>query len=170
MRTRLLCLVLLTTSVAASTALGQELGVRSYGLRGGVNLNPDQFNFGAHIDAGRLASRVRFQPSFELGLGNGVTLASTNFDAHYLFNAGRVRPYAGGGLGINFIDVTSGIGRGGGLNIEPVLNLVAGAESRGSGGLRVAARERFAATCWRHASGWATPQSSSWSSALVFSF
>ncbi len=128
MRTRLLCLVLLTTSVAASTALGQELGVRSYGLRGGVNLNPDQFNFGAHIDAGRLASRVRFQPSFELGLGNGVTLASTNFDAHYLFNAGRVRPYAGGGLGINFIDVTSGIGRGGGLNIEPVLNLVAGAE------------------------------------------
>ena len=128
MRTRLLCLVLLTTSVVASTAFGQELGVRSYGLRGGVNLNPDQFNFGAHIDAGRLASRVRFQPGLELGLGNGVTLVSTNFDAHYLFTARRVRPYAGGGLGINFIDVTSGIGRGGGLNIEPVLNLVAGAE------------------------------------------
>jgi hypothetical protein len=114
--------------MTASTALGQELGVRSYGLRGGININPDQFNFGAHIDAGTLATRVRFQPSFELGLGNGVTLASTNFDAHYLFTARRFRPYAGGGLGINFIDVTSGIGRGGGLNIEPVLNVVAGAE------------------------------------------
>jgi hypothetical protein len=66
------------------------------------------------------------RPGARLGLGNGVTLASTNFDAHYLFTARRFRPYAGGGLGINFIDVTSGIGRGGGLNIEPVLNVVAG--------------------------------------------
>ena len=31
-------------------------------------------------------------------------------------------------MGINFIDVTSGIGQAEGLNIEPVLNLVAGAE------------------------------------------
>ncbi len=128
MKTRHFCLVLLVAGMAAGTALGQELGVRSYGLRGGINLNPDQFNFGAHIDAGRLASRVRFQPSFELGLGNGVTLLATNMDAHYLFTAGRFRPYAGGGLGINFIDVTSGIGRSGGLNIEPVLNLVGGLE------------------------------------------
>ena len=128
MKTRNLCLVLLTITMAAGTALGQELGVRSYGLRGGINMNPDQFNFGAHVDAGTLASRVRFQPSFELGLGNGLTLVATNFDAHYLFSARRFRPYAGGGLGVNFIDVTSGIGRSGGLNIEPVLNLVAGVE------------------------------------------
>ncbi len=128
MKTRHFCLVLLVAGMAAGTALGQELGVRSYGLRGGINMNPDQFNFGAHVDAGRLASRVRLQPSFELGLGNGVTLLATNVDAHYLFTAGRFRPYAGGGLGINFIDVTSGIGRSGGLNIEPVLNLVGGLE------------------------------------------
>ena len=128
MQTRLLCLLLLAGVMTASTALGQELGVRSYGLRGGININPDQFNFGAHVDAGTLASRVRFQPSFELGLGNGVTVAAANFDAHYLFTARRFRPYAGGGLGINFIDVTSGIGQAEGLNIEPVLNLVAGAE------------------------------------------
>ena len=128
MQTRLLCLLLLAGVMTASTALGQELGVRSYGLRGGININPDQFNFGAHVDAGTLASRVRFQPSFELGLGNGVTVAAANFDAHYLFTARRFRPYAGGGLGINFIDVTSGIGQAEGLNIEPVLNLVARAE------------------------------------------
>ncbi len=128
MKTRHFCLVLLAAGMAAGTALGQEIEVRSYGLRGGINMNPDQFNFGAHIDAGSLAPRVRFQPSFELGLGNGVTLASANFDAHYLFKARRFRPYAGGGLGVNFIDVTSGLGRSGGLNIEPVLNVVGGLE------------------------------------------
>ncbi len=128
MKTRRFCFVLLAGAMATSTALGHELGVRSYGVRGGINMNPDQFNFGAHVDAGSLTSRVRIQPSFELGLGNGVTLASANFDAHYLFTTRRFRPYAGGGLGINFIDVTSGIGREGGLHIEPVLNLVAGAE------------------------------------------
>jgi hypothetical protein len=109
-------------------SFGQEIDLRSYGLRGGVNLNPDQFNFGAHLDVGRLTPRIRLQPSFELGFGNGVLLAATNFDAHYLFTARKFGPYAGGGIGINFIDVQNGIGRGGGLAIEPVLNLVGGAE------------------------------------------
>ncbi len=128
MKIRRLCLFTVALSLFASTLVGQELGVRSYGLRGGINMNPDQFSFGTHVDAGSLTPRVRFQPSFELGLGNGVRLASANLDAHYLFTAGRFRPYAGGGLGINFIDVTSGIGRSGGLDIEPVLNLVGGIE------------------------------------------
>lgn len=119
---------LLVSLLFAAASFGQELGVRSYGLRGGINLNPDQFNFGAHVDAGRLTSRVRLQPSFELGFGNGVLLGATNFDAHYLFTAKRFRPYAGGGLGLNFIDVQNGMGESGGLDIEPVLNLVGGAE------------------------------------------
>lgn len=134
------CLGILVSLVIAGPSFGQELGVRSYGLRGGINVNPDQFNFGAHMDAGRLASRVRFQPSFEVGFGNGVLLASTNFDAHYLFTAKKFRPYAGGGLGLNFIDVTNGMGQSNGLDIEPVLNLVGGAEwgapKRGSGAFR----------------------------------
>ena len=121
-------LAVLVSGVMAGAGLGQELGARSYGVRGGINLNPDQFNFGAHVDLGYLASRIRLQPSFELGLGNGVVLASANFDAHYLFSARRFRPYAGGGLGVNFIDVRSGIGRDGGLNIEPALNLAGGVE------------------------------------------
>jgi hypothetical protein len=128
MKMRELCLAVAAILVTATTMTGQELGVRSYGLRGGINMNPDQFSFGVHVDAGTLAPRIRFQPSFELGLGNGLTLASANFDAHYLFTARRFRPYAGGGLGINVIDVASGIGRNAGLDIEPVLNLVAGAE------------------------------------------
>jgi hypothetical protein len=126
--TRSLCLVILAYSLSASTTFARELGVRSYGLRGGINMNPDQFNFGAHLDAGRLTERIRFQPSFELGMGNGVFLLANNFDAHYLFNTGNWRPYAGGGLGINVIDVSNGMGSGDGLDIEPILNLVGGVE------------------------------------------
>ncbi len=137
-----LSFLLLALSVIATPALTQELdlGVRSYGLRGGINMNPDQFNFGAHVDAGRLGSRVRLQPSVEVGFGNGVTLASANFDAHYLFSVRGWRPYAGGGLGINFIDVTRGFGASQGLQIEPVVNAVAGLEwgtpKAGSGAVR----------------------------------
>jgi hypothetical protein len=123
-----LCLAILVSSLTASSTFAQELGIRSYGLRGGINLNPDQFNFGAHLDAGRLTSRLRFQPSFELGMGNGVLLLANNLDAHYLFSAKSFRPYAGGGLGINFVDVTNGMGSSDGLDIEPILNLVGGAE------------------------------------------
>ena len=139
-----LLLMLLALSVIATPALARELeldlGVRSYGFRGGINMNPDQFNFGAHVDAGHLGSRVRLQPSVELGLGNGVTLAAVNFDAQYLFSARGWRPYAGGGLGVNFIDVTRGFGASRGLQIKPVVNAVAGVEwgtpKAGSGALR----------------------------------
>ena len=137
-----LLFVLLASSVIATPIWAQELelGVRSYGLRGGINMNPDQFNFGAHVDAGRLGSRVRLQPSAEIGFGNGVTLASANFDAHYLFTARGWRPYAGGGLGMNFIDVTRGFGESQGLQIEPVANIVGGVEwgtpKPGSGAFR----------------------------------
>jgi hypothetical protein len=137
---RRLYLAILVSSLTAGSTFARELGVRSYGLRGGVNLNPDQFNFGAHLDAGRLTSRIRFQPSFELGMGNGVFLLANNFDAHYLFGGKSLRPYAGGGLGINFIDVTSGVGRDEGLDIKPILNLVGGVEwgapRAGSGAFR----------------------------------
>jgi hypothetical protein len=138
---RRLCLTLVSCALA-SAALGQELGARSYGLRGGLNMNPDQFSFGGHLDAGRLGSRVRLQPSADFGIGNGLYLASANFDAHYLFSAGRFRPYAGGGVGVNFIDVTNGIGASAGLDIEPVLNLVGGIEW-GSGRRRSRALGRY---------------------------
>jgi hypothetical protein len=113
---------------AIAPASGESIGFRSYGLRGGVAANPDQFFGGLHVDAGRLTERIRLQPSFEVGFGNGVVLGAANFDAHYLFSSRSLRPYAGGGLGLNVFDVTSGTGEEGGLDLEPVLNLVGGVE------------------------------------------
>ena len=121
-------LVVVGSIAAVAPASGESIGLRSYGLRGGVAANPDQFYGGLHVDAGRLTERVRFQPSFEVGFGNDVVLGSANFDAHYLFSAGSLRPYAGGGLGLNVFDVTSGTGEEGGLDLGPVLNLVGGVE------------------------------------------
>jgi hypothetical protein len=117
--------VLLLTALPAAA---QDLGVRSFGVRGGLAANPDQFAFGAHVDLGRLNESLRFQPSAELGWGNGVLLGSANFDLHYLFGGHRYRPYAGGGLGLNAIDVRNGFGQGSGLDLEPVVNLVGGLE------------------------------------------
>jgi hypothetical protein len=125
---RYVTLLVLALTTTSAPALAQDLGVRSYGVRGGINVNPDQFSFGAHVDAGTLSPRLRFQPSFELGIGNGVTLAAASFDVHYLFSERGWRPYAGGGLGINFVDVNRGFGASRGLDIEPVLNLVGGVE------------------------------------------
>jgi hypothetical protein len=55
-------------------------------------------------------------------------MGTANVDALYLFSARPWRPYAGGGLGVNFIDVTNGVGEGRGFEIEPVLNIVGGIE------------------------------------------
>ena len=113
----------------ADTSTAFEFGIRHYGARGGIGMNPDQFHGGLFLDAGRFTSKVRFQPSFELGLGNGVWLAAANIDALYPFaGGGSMRPYLGGGIGFNFFDVQDGLGEGRGLEMAPVLNVVGGLE------------------------------------------
>jgi len=141
MRTVGFALFLIAGSVATATsAFAESFGVRSYGFRGGVAANPDQFYGGLHLDAGRFTEKVRFQPSFEVGFGNGVVLGAANFDAHYLFSGKSFRPYAGGGLGLNVFDVTSGRGEGGGLDLGPALNLVGGVEWGTRRGLKAVGR------------------------------
>jgi hypothetical protein len=116
---------------ATSTAL--DLGIRHYGARGGVSVSPDQFHGGLFFDAGRLPGNLRFQPSFDLGFGNGLWLVSANVDAlHPVAGGPSMQPYLGGGVGFNFFDVNDGVGAGRGLELEPVLDIVGGLEWGGS--------------------------------------
>ena len=121
-------LSLFVLGVGARAQAQASLGFRGWGPRAGVSIDPDQFVFGAHINAGQFAPRVRFQPSFELGLGNDRTVGAIHLDALYQLRARGWQPYVGGGLGVALIDVNSPNGRGDDFNAEAGLNLVAGFE------------------------------------------
>ena len=70
----------------APPAAAQDLGFKSFGLRGGLSINPDQGTAGVFLNAGHFSRRVRFQPSFDLGFGDGVRLGTLNLDALYIFS------------------------------------------------------------------------------------
>jgi len=92
------------------TEAGSEIGFRGWGPRVGVSINPDQFHFGAHLDFGNFAQHVRFQPNFEMGFGDGLTLTTINAEAAYRFLSrwDAWTPYLGGGLGANIKSYDNG--------------------------------------------------------------
>lgn len=92
--------LLLTAPVAAA-----DLGYRGWGVRIGLGDDPDQLLGGVHVDFGEFTRHLRFQPAFELGLGDDHTILSLTAPVHYRFPVdSRVRPYAGGGVFVAFID------------------------------------------------------------------
>lgn len=80
-----------------------SVGYRGWGPRLGLTSGPDQLHVGFHLDFGNFAQHVRFQPNFEMGFGDGATLAAMNFETAYRFSSSSDwSPYAGGGVGVNF--------------------------------------------------------------------
>jgi len=75
------------------------------------------------------AEHIRFEPNFELGFGDNVTLAAINFDALYRFasNWDVWSPYLGGGLGVNIYSFDiEGVGNH--SETELGVNLIGGIE------------------------------------------
>ena len=56
-----------------------------FGIRTGVSVDPDQFYFGAHVDAGPLVKSLWFRPNIEVGVGDDVTLIALNAELAYWF-------------------------------------------------------------------------------------
>lgn len=84
-----------------------KVGWRGWGPRVGLTIDPDQVHFGAHVDFGNFAEHIRFQPNIEVGIGDDLTIIALNFEGAYRFSSrwDVWTPYAGGGLGVNFVTI-----------------------------------------------------------------
>jgi opacity protein-like surface antigen len=88
-------------AAAASAMVATGIGPRI-----GFSSGPDQLVFGGQLTFGEVAPNLSFDPNLEIGVGDNATLIGFNFDLHYHFDTNTTwRPYAGGGVGINYISV-----------------------------------------------------------------
>jgi hypothetical protein len=113
-RSILVCIVIAIGTAAAAVsaeAREQALGLRGFGPRVGVSLDPNQIVLGGHGDFGDLFPQTTWLlPVLEVGLGDNVTVVSLGTD---LLIRGRDRteawnPYGGGELALLFTSTDGG--------------------------------------------------------------
>lgn len=81
------------------------------GFRGGFTLEPDQVHLGIHSVVGEPFAGVSFVPNMEIGFGDDIAVIAFNSELVYTFPKSATSNwgfYAGGGLGINYMDWDSG--------------------------------------------------------------
>jgi hypothetical protein len=94
-------IIALLLTIAAPSA--GDFGFQGWGPRVEVSSDPDQIVGGVHFDLGEFASRVRFQPSVEIGFGDHTTTFEGNLMVAYYFPVkAEVTPYAGGQLSMAY--------------------------------------------------------------------
>ena len=129
MKLHIIIPAILAFFVPVSVAHAQQAGP---GVRAGISSNPDQFYFGAHLDTGPIIDRLSFRPNVEIGLGDGLTSISGNFEFVYWWPIPN-RPwqvYAGGGPSVNVSRFDAQHGNR--TDLGPAFNIVGGlAHSRG---------------------------------------
>jgi hypothetical protein len=87
------------------------------GIRAGASVDPDQFYFGGHVETEPLASRLRFRPNVEIGVGNDVKVVAFNVELAYHFPSQYDwHFYAGGGPALNIINTPVDTTSNGGIN------------------------------------------------------
>jgi hypothetical protein len=84
----------------------------SGGLRAGFSSGPDQFVVGGQLELSPVADNVYIIPSGEVGFGDHLTSLAFNGDVQYRFvvHRSKVRPYAGGGLSVYYVNLDNGGG------------------------------------------------------------
>lgn len=111
--------------LAPAHGFARDFSPRGWAATTGLSSNPDQFTAGVQFQLGS-SWTPQLRPTVDLGVGNGVRLVSFGGDVLYHFSGTRWRPYAGGGPGLNLIDVTNGVGETDGLQAKLVAHAVAG--------------------------------------------
>lgn len=102
-----------TAIVAAAVSLvivvSSPAYAQGFGVRGGANVNPDQFAVGAHYDFAPLTDALWLRPNGDLGFGSGTRLFAVNLEAAYRLPLLEWKSpwtaYAGGGPSINWYRV-----------------------------------------------------------------
>ncbi len=125
---RLLLLGSILTLLAPGAAHAATVAT-GIGPRVGLSLDPDQLVVGGQMMFGEIAPDVTFNPSLEFGFGDHQTVIAINLDGQYHFRieGSPWRPYAGFGLGINFIEVDAPAGFENVSDTNVGANLVVGA-------------------------------------------
>ena len=141
---RRLLFTLVLGAAFAAPAYSQAV-VGGLGPRVGFSVDPDQIVFGGQLIIGEIAPDLTFDPSLEFGFGDDVTVIAANFDVHYHFALSDTdwRPYAGGGIGLNFIEFDGDAFGSDDSETEVGGNLVLGAGVPTSSGNRFFGELRF---------------------------
>ena len=89
------------------------------GFQGGGTASSDQFYVGSHFQIPLGSDRFLLRPSVEGGTGNGVTLASINFEFlyRYEFSGSAWSIYQGSGAAVNFTKFDDATTARGGFNV-----------------------------------------------------
>ena len=118
------------TAEDSATQPAGSMGLRSWGLRAGLSVDPDQVVGGIQWDIGRIVPNLRLQPNLELGLGDDTITLFGSLPVHYLFHIrSAVTPYAGAGVSVGIVDRDLPASKGGGdTSLEAGLRLIGGLE------------------------------------------
>jgi opacity protein-like surface antigen len=101
----LVILLLVAPALAEEEKLDTE-DLKGWGVRFGLSDDPDQVVVGAQYDFGEIFEDVHFEPNVELGIGDDHTILSGTAAVHYHFKeVDKIRPYAGGGVTLGFVDI-----------------------------------------------------------------
>ena len=94
------CLAVVTFFAPGAASAQQADGRFGVGVEGGVAIDPELIEFGAHATIARIFSpSIDFRPGIEFGLGEVTTLFGINLDVLYFLpgTATNWRPYVGAG-------------------------------------------------------------------------
>ncbi|MCH7804341.1 MAG: hypothetical protein IH937_09685 [Acidobacteria bacterium] len=97
------------------------------GVRVGLSIDPEQFYFGGHLDAGPIGENLWFRPNLEIGIGDDITLIGLNMEFTYWIplQSSLWNIYFGAGPAINFFVGNDGPGRSD-KGVEAGFNLLVG--------------------------------------------
>ena len=114
-RFALLAVAVVLLAFGASPAAAEVSG----GLRVGFSSSPDQFLAGGQLNLDPISEHVYIVPSAEAGFGDDAFTISANGDVQYRFDVqdSKVRPYAGGGVSLYYVNLDNDFGGGSDTNV-----------------------------------------------------